>query len=148
MIAPKLLTRNKASFLERESLFIRTILESVPPEAADLLTLDRVKDVQESSQNGRPAIPELKPGQYRVLNFIENAGLRHGVKSRCQLMAELHSGPIAAALIRVRRWPAAVVAPDTVLRAVGEELNSPTGRVSYSQGQDLFRSPLRRRVQE
>ena len=56
MIAPKLLTRNEASFLEIAALFIRTILESVPPEAAELLTLDRVRDNQESSRDGRLAI--------------------------------------------------------------------------------------------
>jgi hypothetical protein len=68
VIAPKLLTRNEVSFPEIDALFIRTILESVPPEAAELLTLDRVRVIQKSSRDGRPAITGNDPWSVPSLN--------------------------------------------------------------------------------
>jgi hypothetical protein len=71
VIAPKLPTKKEASFPEKESLFIRTILESVPPEAAELLTLDRLKDVKESSQPGRLAIAGVETWSESSLNDLD-----------------------------------------------------------------------------
>jgi hypothetical protein len=85
VIAPKLLARKEASFPEKEVLFIRTILESVPPEAAEPLTLDHLRDFQESSRNGLPAIAGVESWSEPSLNF-------HHV---CRVM-QWHQKPLSA----------------------------------------------------